>query len=198
MNGIERLIDALGDGIDRFPESDLRVVLAMALALVLLYSGSMKLRAPWATAMALVDFGVAARPDRRRGLALAATELLVAGAAIAGLFLAPALLHGAVGVAAVLFAAFCWAIARALRRGHRFPCQCFGETESVISGRSLARTALLLACALAVFAAGPAGLERATGEAVLAVVVAIGACGAVSLLVVARPIARLPEPPELS
>lgn len=127
-------------------------------------------------------FGVApgARRPLARAVALAEAAvpvllaLALAGeAAAAGV--ARALAGAGFGLAALLLAGFTAAIARALRRGVRAPCRCFGASTSPLGTQHLVRNGLLLAAAatglvgVLVGPAGPAGLGAAAVAALAGV-----------------------------
>jgi hypothetical protein len=105
-------------------------------------SGFMKLRHPFLTAMALVDFRVASRADQRLGMALGVFEVALAIGLASQLFSVATRL-----VAAVLLWVFVALIARSLSRGESFACFCFGRSDDGLSLRTLARTTFLAAVA---------------------------------------------------
>jgi hypothetical protein len=126
-----------------------------------------KLRAPGRASVALVRFGLARRARRSAGRALGGLEAALAIALIA--FPASAV---PLALAALLFAAFAVLIGRALGRGQRFDCGCFGESEALGAG-TLVRALTLLAIALTGFAlvVADAGLAApSVGDRIVALV----------------------------
>jgi hypothetical protein len=124
----------------------------------------------------LAQFGV--RPGRRRPVAVAVAgaeaavpvllALALAGSPAAGAT-ARAVAAAGFGLAALLLAGFTVAIARAVRRGVRAPCRCFGASATPLGAQHLVRNGLLLAGAavgLAGVVAGPAGPADLAGAAV--------------------------------
>lgn len=75
----------------------------------------------------------------------AAVALIVVEAFLAGAFLSGELVWLALPVSFATLVAFAIATAVNLRRGRNIECGCFGRDDEVISGRSLARIASLLA-----------------------------------------------------
>lgn len=129
-------------------------------------------------AASLGQFGVL--PGMRRPLAVAVAlaeaaipvllTLALAGEPAAGAA-ARALTAAGFGLAAMLLAGFAIAIARALRRGVRAPCRCFGASTTPIGRQHLLRNGLLVAVAalgLAGVTAGPAGPASVGGATVAA------------------------------
>ncbi|HEX8087114.1 MAG TPA: MauE/DoxX family redox-associated membrane protein [Solirubrobacteraceae bacterium] len=130
-----------------------------ALALVLAYSGAVKLADPRPAAIALVDFGVARRVRPALGRAVGAYEALLAAALVAAILGAvPA--AAPASVAALTFLLFAWFLARGVRAGAEFGCNCFGASDGAVSAADVARTALLAALAAAAVA-GPATIDDA-------------------------------------
>jgi signal transduction histidine kinase len=174
MGGFSTALSLGTRGLDALLTPAVTGVAAWFLAGVFVWSGVTKVRRPALAAMALVDFGVARRVWPRLGLALGVTELALA----ATLAVVPR--AGAIVAVAILWA-FTLVIARSLRTGERFPCACFGESADQLSGRTLARAALLaglatvLACRPAPIALGrdPAGaaLEAMVAGAIIGAIV---------------------------
>ena len=122
------------------------VLAASAVCAVTLGSSAVaKLRAPGRASVALVRFGLARRARRGAGRALGALEAAVAIALVA--FPASPV---PLASAALLFAAFAVLIGRAVGRGQRFDCGCFGERETLGAG-TLVRALTLSAVALSGF-----------------------------------------------
>jgi hypothetical protein len=115
------------------PNGDLIAV--WFLAAMFAFTGIEKLRQPDRAALALVDFRLVRRFDRRWGLAAGATEAVVAVALVAGRPVIPAAL-----AAVSLLWFFAWLLARSLVRGDQFACFCFGDLDAEISLVGLART----------------------------------------------------------
>jgi uncharacterized membrane protein YphA (DoxX/SURF4 family)/thiol-disulfide isomerase/thioredoxin len=100
---------------------------------------------------AFEEFGVPARGARLGGVALPLAELAVALA----LLVAPAARWGAAG-ALVLLLAFAGGVARAISRGRRPDCHCFGQIHSEPAGpATLIRNLVLAGMAALVVVAGP-------------------------------------------
>jgi len=129
------------------------LVARLLLAAVFALAAAGKLMRRGETEATLGEFGVgeALRPPLATGLPLA--ELAIAVALLPAVTAA----WGALA-AALLLAAFTVAVAATLRRGREVDCNCFGSLGARrISGRTLARNALLLALAVAVAASGDSG-----------------------------------------
>lgn len=118
------------------PNGDLIAV--WFLAAMFAFTGIEKLRQPDRAALALIDFRLVRRFDRRWGIAAGTTEVAVAAALVAG----PAVLPAALAAASLLWF-FAWLLARSLVRGDRFACFCFGDLDADISFVGLARTVVL-------------------------------------------------------
>jgi hypothetical protein len=159
MGGLSGLYDTVTSPV---------AVLSCALVLAGLFgwAGMVKLRHPYAAAVAAVHFRVLTRPRRQFGRAVGAWELVVS----AGLLLSPTRAVAAV-LAAATSLAFAVAIASALRRGERFECACLGSGDETIGTAGLAR-ALLMACAAALVSAH-AGLPAASDIPEAVVVAAV-------------------------
>jgi uncharacterized membrane protein YphA (DoxX/SURF4 family)/thiol-disulfide isomerase/thioredoxin len=107
----------------------------------------------------LSDFGLPRRLTAAGALVLPLAEL-----AVAGLLIPPATARVGALAALGLLAVFCIAIGRALARGERPDCACFGQRHSAPVGRAtLARNAALGGVAVLTAAAGPG---RGLGAAV--------------------------------
>jgi hypothetical protein len=140
-------------------------------AFVLLYAGVFKIVAPDAAGRALVHFHV-----MRRSGSSAARALGLLECALGALILVPQVSAIAAGAALVLFAAFAALLLRALVRGERFACACFGDESRDLDIWTVVRAAVLsiVAGLLAVRDVGGAGLglrDVTVGAALLA------ACG---------------------
>lgn len=144
---------------------------AAFLGWILLWSGTAKLRKPLLAAAALVDFGFGRRPKRSYGTALGACEVAVALL----LLIVPGVLP--LIVAAVILSGFAVALGSVLRSGGRVPCLCFGNTHSVVSLTSLARTGALALLAWVLAAA--AYLRSSVASAALLAIAALGLLGVV-------------------
>jgi peroxiredoxin len=122
----------------------------LVLAVVLGAAGVAKLRDRGATAEALAAFGAPGRSLTTLALVLPIAELLIAGA----LLPRRAAWWGALAALALL-AAFTAAVARALARGQRPDCRCFGQLgSSPIGAWTLVRNGALLALAALVAVGG--------------------------------------------
>ena len=128
----------------------LLTTVSLALAAVFAAAGLAKLADREGSRAAARAFGV---PDRLA--APVAHVLPPAELAIALLFLPAATRLWAAVAAVALLAAFCAAIGRALARGERPSCHCFGQLHSAPAGwRTLARNAVLAGAAALVAVAG--------------------------------------------
>lgn len=122
----------------------LAVALAAVPALVLVWAGVEKLRHPFPASLAIVRFGLARRVRPEVGRAAGAIEL-----AAGTLLLARPQSPWAYLPAAALLLAFVSLLARAVRRGERFACACFGARENdSITPVTVLRTSVLLAFSL--------------------------------------------------
>jgi hypothetical protein len=147
------------------------------LAAVFATSGALKVRHPFPSALALRRFGLVRRLRPRLGRALGAAELALAAALIFSPRPQVPLL-----LAAILLLAFVVLIGRALLRGERFACGCFGEGAETISWTTAGRTASLLgAAALALGAALTTGVEIPLEIRVQGASLGVLALGAVAL-----------------
>lgn len=155
MDGLRALAEQLGDAIARSAESDVAALLRLYLAGILAYAGIGKLRQPWGPAMAMVNFGVVARPRRGAGQAVGLAEVAIA---LLLLMPAPVALLGAASAVGLL-GTFTALLARSLRRGERFPCSCLGQDDEDLSPATLVRTSALLGLALVVAGGGAASAD---------------------------------------
>lgn len=156
------------------------------LALALAASGLAKLAAPGSSRAALGTFGVQREGSRwALWLALVVAELTLAAGVGAGIDVAA---YAAAALMAVFALALIWALARG-RAGA--PCACFGS-RSTVSGRAVARNAILAAGFVALPSL-PAG-DLATDEWLgLGLGVALVACAglAIAVLALAREVGML-------
>lgn len=155
---------------------------AGGLAAVLFFSGGTKLLDPAPAAAAMARFGVVRRARAAHARALGVGEVLL-GAAL----LVPQRGFSvlALAAAAALFALFAALQAKALRRGERFACGCFGDDDEPISSRSVARTAALCAAAVAAAAVAWRGEGPSFAPAYAA------ALGGLSVLLASRCLATI-------
>lgn len=122
-----------------------------------------------------------ARPPRTRQLAVATVtaEIAIVVAMVAALVV-PALAPWGFAASVGLLAVFTAAIIRAMRRGQRAPCRCFGASNSPLGTQHVVRNAVLAAFGVLGAAAGmregPSSLEVG-----LACVVAFAALVGVAL-----------------
>jgi uncharacterized membrane protein YphA (DoxX/SURF4 family) len=155
--------------------SSIALVVRLALALVFTTAALGKLADRPGARRALTAFGVPWRPAGALAVALPLAELGIAAA------LVPAATARAAALCALaLIAAFCFGIVRAMRRGERPDCHCFGQLHSAPAGpRTLARNAALGALAGFVAVAGPGAssaqpLGANVGPLAIAAAVALG------------------------
>ena len=119
----------------------LAVALAAVPAVLLVWAGVEKLRRPFPASLAIVRFGLATRVRPAVGRAAGAIEV-AAGA----LLLVRPQSPWAYVPAATLLLLFVFLLARAVGRGERFACACFGAGENdPIAPVTVLRTAVLLA-----------------------------------------------------
>jgi hypothetical protein len=128
----------------RVESAQLAVALVAVPAVVLVWAGVEKLRRPFPASLAIVRFGLARRVRPAVGRAAGALEL-----AAGTLLLARPQSPWAYVPAAALLLVFVFLLARALGRGERFACACFGADEhDSIRPVTIVRTAALLALCL--------------------------------------------------
>jgi hypothetical protein len=195
MDGLRHLVNYAQDAVEGLGDPAVRLVGLALVGFVFIWSGAVKLRKPWLTAMAMVDFGLIRQP--RVGLAtVAAAGELALGLALMASSWAP---FPAVVVMAALASAVLWAFAAmiliALHSGRSFACFCFGDPDDHLSRGTLYRTAGLAIVASLVTttaAVGPStpGLE----EWVLALISAAAVLGTLVLAENSRRVWRLPSP----
>ena len=128
------------------PHNELVVALAAIPGLALVWAGALKLRRPFPASLAIVRFGLARRVRPAVGRAAGGIEV-----AAGTLLLARPQSPWAYVPAIALLGLFVGLLSRAVARGERFGCACFGsEADEGISLVTLGRTAALLAlCATA-------------------------------------------------
>ena len=119
------------------------------LALVFLISGASKVysRRGFAAFSQSVQRLGSSRPGLVRPVAIA---VIAAELAVAGLLASPPAAAGIAGCAGagLLLAVYCAVIARALGRGERVPCRCFGPSAGELSWRHVVRNVALISVAL--------------------------------------------------
>lgn len=144
MTGIEALAD-FGKSVLSIISTPAGIAVGRwALGVMFLISGLMKLRQPLLAAFAIADFGLTRHARRSHGLALGQAEAVLGIWLVSGVGVTFGLL-----AAAILLFSFTMLIARALRAGGGFPCFCFGESDSVVSTKTLWRTTALTLAAFA-------------------------------------------------
>lgn len=126
------------------------------LAAVFMIAGFAKMRRPGLAA--IVDFGVLRRVHPRFGFAVGAIEVILSASLAMSTLFAP-VVRSATVAASIFLWGFSILILRAIVAGERFPCFCFGETESDLSFRTFLRTLVLaiLATVLAIRIPNEAG-----------------------------------------
>ena len=128
----------------RVESGQLAVALAAVPAVVLVWAGLEKLRRPFPASLAIVRFGLAKRVRPEVGRGAGAIEI-----ASGTLLLVRPQSPWAYVPAAALLLLFVFLLARAVGRGERFACACFGAGESdSITSATVLRTAVLLALCL--------------------------------------------------
>lgn len=151
MTGIEALTAFGGNVVSTINAPATVGVGRWAFAMMFLLTGFMKLRQPVLAAFAIADFGLSSHARRIHGVTLGLVEVglaiwLASGYAIAF----------SVSAAAALLSGFTVLIMRAVRSGESFACFCFGESDSIVSAKTMWRTAIL---SLAAFAMLPGAIE---------------------------------------
>ena len=178
MGGFRAFVDLAGEAVAVVANASAYGIALSFLAALFLVSGGSKLRRPRLAAVAMVNFGVAnrARPGYGRALALAEITL----ASLLAIRVEPRVTLIAAGVLLWSFSAL---IARALLSGERFPCHCFGESDSALNVVTLARTATVALVATAFAAVGEHGaVASAASEAgALEAAAAISMLGTIAL-----------------
>lgn len=145
MGGLEIVAEWISVPFGWFRDSEVAAGMRWFLGCVFLLSGIVKLRRPVLAAIAMADFGLVKRPRRSLGLVGGAGEIVI-GLGLASRVLAP----WDMVLPLLLLSLFVYLLARAIHRKERFPCFCFGETATVISKSTVARTCVLLLLALAI------------------------------------------------
>lgn len=134
---------------------------------------------------ALLSAVLAGRTPRWAGVRSLAAVVIGAEFAIVVLLVVPATQPSGFCLAAALLAAFCVAIACAIRRGVRTACHCFGGSAAPVGRAHLVRNGLLLVAAVAGWGLGPAGVAHLEPVGVVV--------GAASGIVVAAMLVRLDD-----
>jgi hypothetical protein len=163
----------------------LAVIVRIALALVLLVAGTLKLARLKTASAALATFGIPRRMRTPAAAALATAECALAFGVSAGL-------DNAAYAAAALMAVFAAALAAVLLGGKAgAPCACFGA-RSRVTGTAVVRN-LALAGGLAAVPSLPLSAPSAEGWLALALAVAFACIGllTVALLALAREVGML-------
>lgn len=122
----------------------------LVLSTLFAWAGVAKVRHPYPTAVAAVNFGLARRPRKSIGVLLGAVELAIAAELLVS---TNAIVVIAAGMLSVAFFAL---VARALIRGERFACGCFGYDAEEIGVLTLWRSGLMTVAALEIGIVGRA------------------------------------------
>jgi uncharacterized membrane protein YphA (DoxX/SURF4 family) len=177
MNGFEALLALVHDLYHLLTGAPGYGIVRWFLAFVFAWSGVVKLRNPVLAAMAMVDFAVVPHVYPLLGRLLGAFEFLLALALAFNLLSRPAL-----WVAFLLLVLFTLLIGRSLWAGDKFACFCFGETDSSLSGWTLARTgALALLAGAAASVPAPSDLNQDFQTGVFQVTIALSLLGVIVL-----------------
>lgn len=151
------------------------LVACVALGAVFVVSGVAKLLDRDGTREAVAGFGVPAGLASPVALALAPAEMLVAA-----LLLIPPTRGIGLVAALVLLVAFTAAVVLAINAGRRPDCRCFGRIGGAdISGRTVARNAVLIALAVAGLAALATDTDPSSAATAVAVVAGLGLAAAI-------------------
>ncbi len=182
MHGFAIALGALADALSFVESARAAQIAAAAIALVLLWSGTEKLRRPMGAAIALVTFGLVRRVDRRLGWIVGTLEV-----SLGGLILLEPAARAPLLIAAGLFSVFVFLLARAVATGQSEPCHCFSESDEPISVATVVRT-LALAVVAAAAAGAPTAPPASSYERLLVI-----ACGAaiVSIVVLGLAVPRV-------
>lgn len=149
---------------------------------VFLISGISKIRRPELVAMSMVDFGIADAVHPRFGRGFGALELMLAVMLVPSGLWSGRLSWLTPTAVAMLLWSFVVLLARSLISGHRFPCHCFGNDESALSGWTLGRTIVLAGAAtLAALETRTTGANPGAAEAILELICAMAALSVVGL-----------------
>ncbi|MER6809268.1 MauE/DoxX family redox-associated membrane protein [Spirillospora sp. NPDC000708] len=164
------------------------------LALVFVASAAGKLRGRGAYArFTAATARLVPRPVAATGTRWIAAAVVGAEAAVVVLLVLPATAAAGFALAAVLLAAFTAAIVRALARGDRAPCACFGDADTPLGPRQVVRNLSLATAALAGLGATLSGGSHLPGATGALFAVAAG-CFAALLVLAADDIIELFRP----
>lgn len=171
MDALVTTYRVVADAIQGLVDGPLFLLAIWLLALVFGWSGTVKVREPELTALALVDLGLVKRARRKLGLAAGGCELAIAF----GLVLFGAISAVPLMIATAVLVAFSLLLLRVVRSDADVPCFCFGDSKTPASWRTFGRTAglaLYAAMASARFDGGVAPVLPL--EIVLAATAAVG------------------------
>ncbi|MFF0519442.1 MauE/DoxX family redox-associated membrane protein [Actinomadura nitritigenes] len=164
------------------------------LALVFVASAAGKLRGRGAYArFTAATARLVPRPVAAIATRWIAAAVVGAEAAVVVLLLLPVTAAAGFALAAVLLAAFTAAIVRALARGDRAPCACFGDADTPLGPRQVVRNLSLATAALAGLGATLSGGSHLPGATGALFAVAAG-CLAALLVLAADDIIELFRP----
>jgi len=157
-----------------------------SIGLILLWSGSTKVKDPSGTAEAIASFGVLASPSKLLAYLLGVTELSIGAGDLGSIAISPLVERVFASATAVLFASFVVLISRSLAKGERFPCHCFGADERPLSRLTLLRTALLASIAVSVALGSFTAPSGSAREHILEFVIAGSLLGVISMTLVTK------------
>ncbi|MAU00708.1 MAG: hypothetical protein CL608_26485 [Anaerolineaceae bacterium] len=184
MNGFEALISLVHDLYRLLTGASGHGIVRWFLVFVFAWSGFVKLRNPVLAAMAMVDFAVVPHVYPLLGRLLGGFEFLLALALAFNVL--PRL---AFSVTFLLLGLFTLLIGRSLWAGDAFACFCFGDTDSSLSGWTLARTGTLaLLAGAAASVPAPGALNQGFQTGVFQATIALSLLG---VIVLAASIPRL-------
>lgn len=165
-------------------------VMSFAVAATFLVAGVGKLSVSKEFAESLVRFMVTRRPHLWAARGVALFEIAVAVA-----LWVPMLRIAAAATAFAAFGLFSWLIARSLRAGETFACNCFGSDKRHIDAFTLIRTLALAVLSAALFAALAAGAQGPTrvSDGAVSAAVALAAGLIVALLLQAWRLLRFDQ-----
>lgn len=174
----------------------LAYALQLSLGVVFLFSALPKLRHPAAFAGTVLEYEIVGpRVSRVVAPAVIGLESFLAVTLLTG-----GLIEVALGLSAATVVGFAVVTAINLRRNREVSCGCFGDPDERISGRSLARLALLLLAIVALATAFVSGWAsaitvadlRSDGSSALSYLVEVGGIAATLTLATAL-LLRLPD-----
>lgn len=137
MHGFDYIAGALSGLTNALMRAPVPLAIRLCLATLFLVAGIYKLRHPAVAAMAVVNFRVISKPERRAGFGVGFVEVVLAALLVTPNTITMRLGSVGAGLAAL---AYSFVISRALAQGGAFECNCLPLTTGPISFWSLARS----------------------------------------------------------